>query len=297
MIDKVFNNLVSRAEQNFQPRPTDYVGDDGLLRCGVCQEKLQHRINVDKIIEDTERAFGRPLTEKEKEDRRAMFGRVVRCVCRCSREDRAAYERRQAEREIEEKRKFCFLGNCYYYAMQFKFDDNSNQDATRLGMNFVDKFSDIKKNGRGLVLTGGSGHGKTFLSCEIANAIIDRGGTVRFTSLSELYGMCVPGVSLSMIISGLTECDLVVIDDLSINEKNEGIAFDLINALYTHQIPTIVTTNMTVKKLQAFERIYSRMVDRWVFKEIKNEKGDRRAAAKSWSKSTNAYGQKDEVNQ
>lgn len=54
--------LNARASQARPFEDTDYLGEDGLMRCGVCHKKIEHIVDVERIIEE-KKAMGRAFDE------------------------------------------------------------------------------------------------------------------------------------------------------------------------------------------------------------------------------------------
>ena len=49
---ELMKSIAQRGLDNQKRNPTDFVGEDGLLRCGVCVEKKQNYISVDNPAKD-----------------------------------------------------------------------------------------------------------------------------------------------------------------------------------------------------------------------------------------------------
>ncbi len=197
--------------------------------------------------------------------------------CGCS-EGRAAYEREQArliaeQQAAEEKRRknqlkgiklACGIPLRY---CETRFDDLSvdsdNSAAIARARELADNFERLLpgentpapvKNG--LYICGTIGAGKTCLASALANAVLESGYTVRFTTMMDLLSKLADtmncGESLGRIINDYKTARLLVIDDLGKEvSKDWGTSkvFDILNARYENCLPTIITTNYSNEEI------------------------------------------------
>ncbi len=247
------------AETHLGRRAEDFIGDDGLLHCGKC--KMPREIVVDF-------PFGRLQTK-------------VNCRCDIERieRDRIAYEQRMYAEMVAENRKQAFR-QPGLAAARFGADSDKYTEAAR---RFVEHFPEFQKAGKGILLYGGVGVGKTYLAACIINALLDKGYTASVTDIrsisNDLFGKT---EGKQAYIDDLCRKDIVLLDDLASERDTQYMnetAFTIINALYQSKVPVLVTTNLTVEQLkhpqsQAAERIYSRILE--MCHPIKVEGEDRR---------------------
>lgn len=233
----------------------DFIGEDGLLHCGVCGEPKQARIKSPKIMgQQLDRTF------------------PVQCACERAATDKAIADAQEMERKarIEKARIVCFP----YPSMwndTLENDDGKNPDVTRICKRYAANFKRFKDAGAGLLFYGAVGTGKTYHAASIANALIDDGYHGIFTSLSTLGGRMQAdyGNAKASVLKELTGYDFVMLDDLGIERTtptmNEN-AYQIINALYQSGTVMIFTTNNDVKLMQEETdpdrvRIYSRIFE------------------------------------
>lgn len=233
------------------PTDTDaYIGDDGLLYCNRCHSARQSRFELfDKI-------------------------RTVNCICHCMAEE---LERREKERKQQEhmtkamsNRAVGFpdreLMNCTFAA-----DDGSTPVITNAMKAYVDNFQEFRRNGKGLLLYGDVGTGKTFYAACIVNALIDRGFPCLMTNFSRLTNQ-IAGMweGKQEYIDSLNRFALVAIDDLGVERDteymNENVT-TIIDSFYRAKVPMIITSNYTPKQLTESgeirrKRVYDRMLER-----------------------------------
>ena len=165
----------------------------------------------------------------------------------------------------------------------FDNDDRSNERITNICHKYVENFSEMWKKGKGLLLFGTVGTGKTFMSACIANALIDQGHPCLVTNFARLINT-IQGMyeGKQDYIDGLNKFTLLVIDDLAAERDTEFMAEtvqNIIDARYRSGLPLIITTNLTAEELKhpaevRKQRIYSRLFEMCVPIEVKGR--DRR---------------------
>lgn len=122
-------------------------------------------------------------------------------------------------------------------------------------------------NGYGLLMLGDTGLGKTHLSLAIANAVIKSGYSVVYNSTPELMRQLDKeffGRSDTDTMQLITNCDLLILDDLGAETKSDryiSMLYEIINARQNRQIPMIVNSNLAVEEIKNRyqDRIWSRL--------------------------------------
>lgn len=245
-MENVIDNLSSIV-------PTDrdtHTGDDGLLYCNRCHTARQSRFEL----------FGKI--------------RTVNCLCQCMAEERDRLREEQKRQEymtrVMSNRAVGFpdkeLMNC-----TFDSDDGSMPVITNAMKAYVDNFNTFRKNGKGLLLYGDVGTGKTFFAACIVNALINKGYPCLMTNFSRLTNQ-IAGMweGKQEYIDSLNMFSLVAIDDLGVERDteymNENVT-TIIDSLYRAKVPMIITSNYTPKQLTESceirkKRVYDRMLER-----------------------------------
>ena len=231
------------------PVEGDYIGEDGLWYCGKCHTKKQTEIVLPWGVK-------RPM-----------------CLCKCEserikRED-AERKRREFAAIVEKNRRAGFAD----YEMSkwtFANDDGEGPKLTAAMQRYVDNFADMECHGKGLLLYGSCGTGKTYAACEVANAMIDRGVTVLVTNFARLINDLQGNFERQAYIDGLNYYRLLVIDDLGVERKTEYAkeqVYNIIDGRYRAGLPMIITTNLSMEKMSKPDdmdnlRIYDRILER-----------------------------------
>ena len=249
MYEKVIAEALAANEANNKQEPGDYI-KDGILYCGKCNTPKQIKIEL--------------LPGKEFKPYKK---------CKCKQEQEAA--------EAEEKKRLDFGEMVRQYRREafpegklatwtFENDDGSNEKYINAMKRYVANFDNFKDQGRGVILYGPTGTGKTYMAACIANALIDKGYRVVFTSMARIERtLQKEWRDRQEYIDFLSRVPLVVIDDIGA-ERNTSymgeIIYSVIDARYTAGLPLIATTNLTLAELTKptelkEQRIYGRLLE------------------------------------
>lgn len=245
----------------------EYIGSDGLIHCKKCNGKLETIIKSD------------------------VYNMRVRCICDCDRAKREEFAKRERQNELDRIRSVCFH-ETNMKDWNFEHDDRSNPKISDAMMRYAENFKEYKAEGKGLLLYGTVGTGKTFYSACISNYLIDQGYRVLMTNFARLTNI-LQGKQYSdkqEYIDNLNRYSLLVIDDLGAERKSEYMqeqVFNIIDARYRSGLPMIITTNLTLSELfetkdLGYSRIYDRITERCIPVEIAGESRRRRAVAESF---------------
>ncbi len=128
----------------------------------------------------------------------------------------------------------------------------------RICMQFAGRFANEPADGAGsLLLTGGVGLGKTFLSRCIAGEVIRSGHSVIYVSAAEQFRRLGDqffshDTAYSDTMDRLSTCDLLILDDLGTEVSGSvthSILFQLLNRRIQDNRSTIISTNLDMQGL------------------------------------------------
>lgn len=251
MTENIFEKALEPALTRDNSAPTDYLGDDGLIRCGVCHQPKQYHFDC------------------------LGLNRIVPCICACEKAERDKREQKEKDEEIRQQiealREYG-LQTEQYKNSTFAIDDRADEKASATCKKYVDNWERIlnmEKLGKGLLLHGKVGSGKTFLAACIANALIDKNIPVLFTSLPILvHKMTINfGDMRENVLGKVKSVQLLILDDFGseqVSKTQLEKIYEIVNTRYQAHKPLIITTNLTMEKFKNptdinYSRIYSRI--------------------------------------
>lgn len=146
-----------------------------------------------------------------------------------------------------------------------------NKEAYQDAKSFVADFRKQETKGRGMILAGSVGTGKTHLTAAIVNDLVQIGIDCIFGNITTLLGRLKnsyngDGDNEAEIMGKYCNCALLVIDDLGKEKTTEWVQeklYTIINHRYEHYRKTIITTNDNFKTLEAKlgEAVVSRLIE------------------------------------
>ena len=244
--------MIDHFEKLVPTDPETYPGEDGRLYCSRCHTPRQSRIKL-------------PWGDRE---------RLVNCVCNCM---RAAFEEEEELRKrmdrfsqvapvriagfpAEEVQKYTFAN-----------DDGARPQLSTAMQAYVRNFTQLRRDGKGLLLYGDVGTGKTFAGGCIVNALEAQGYPCLMTSFSRLEKVLFDmREGKRSFLDKLLLFDLVLFDDLGVERDTEYMTEQvtgILDSFYRSGIPMIITSNFTPRELSGAEdirkkRVYDRLLER-----------------------------------
>lgn len=223
--------------QNLKPAESDYQMG-GLWYCGKC--KTPREQNIEHVG-------------------------CVPALCKCKLAEKERAEQKAAKEKTERARKTAFgCDRSKRFNFTFANDDRRHADVSDKLKKYCDNFKEHKEKGEGIIIQSpNNGNGKTFLSCAVANELIERGHRVLVTDFLTLRDRLFNPSAFSIppacnfvtrvdVLNWLCSYDLIVIDDLGTEQSTEfmlEVEYRVIDALTDALVPIILTTNYTLAEL------------------------------------------------
>lgn len=240
-----FEKMFDDINANMQKPEKEYTGEDGLLHCAVCHRNTQTVVEFLGIT------------------------KTVRCICDCKVKELEAEKELQRRIENHKRRQACFAGKPDMMEWTFANDDRKNAKLSDAMRNYAEKFTEFRRNGKGLLLFGTVSTGKSFFAACIANSLIDKGYSVTMRNFvqitNKLQGMF---EGKQEYIDSLNDFDLVIFDDLGAERQTDFVqetVFNIIDTRLGAGLPCIITTNLTADEIKnppdiTHQRIYERIL-------------------------------------
>lgn len=214
----------------------DAAPEQPTYRCPICQDAGWVRFDVDP---------GDP-----------KFGMAFPCVCTTERQQAEIARELNSLSNLESMRHLTFE--------TFDPQQRGTEHAFRTAREYA------RSTDGWLVLHGGVGVGKTHLAAAVANAYASRHAqaAVYFRVVPDLLDQLratfdpETGVAYDERFQQIRNASLLVLDDLGTENATAWASeklFQLINHRYNEQLPTVITTNARLDRIEA--RILSRMMD------------------------------------
>lgn len=208
---------------------------------------------------------------------RNIFGRVWSKCPQCTAARMAEEAKREAEQERrhrdERARKLLgraaipqrFIGRSFD---NFEADTDAKRAALTAVRDFSESFDGHAAKGRGLILSGKPGTGKSHLAAAVLQAHIER---------DVLYATCLDLIRMvretwrrdseqseRQVLAYLGSLDLLAIDEMGVQYGTDGeqtILFDVLDARYREMRPTILLTNQGAEGLRGYlgDRTFDRL--------------------------------------
>lgn len=279
-VDDVFAEMLKAYADGTQKLFDDeYLGDDGLPHCKNCRTA---RVYVS-------------------DDKKFM----ARCMCECQSQAEAEREQeRKRQRAIDEfnnRSQLSMIGSRY---RNIRFADATITDNNRAVYdkcrNYVNRAKEIRENNIGLYIYGDNSSGKTYLTACVCNELLWRGYRCVYTNLAtmlnEIRGSYDgQGMGECELINRLQAYDFAFIDDLgkefigreynaASSKWAEEKLFEVINARYNAQKPTIFSSNYSIAELASVLSLDKAIIERineMATRVLKLDGDDFRTAARS----------------
>jgi DNA replication protein DnaC len=194
VIQNYIESLAERTKTAIAVFEDDYHDKEGFLVCGKCHTRKEIEVTL-------------------------PWGKIrPYCLCKCEKERQDNEKAEQAEKQrrehIQRLRDNAFPDGSLADST-FDMASDPNNKIVLAMQRYVENFRQFHADGKGILLYGSVGTGKTFLAACTANALIDKGLPVMMTSVSyianKLMGMF---EGKNEYIESLNTYPLLVLDDL-----------------------------------------------------------------------------------
>lgn len=229
----------------------DYIGENGYLFCGKCHTEKQYEITL-------------PVAYGGKKKR-------VGIMCKCASEkchaQEAEEERNKAILRVDALRRDG-ITDAAYLQNTFMTDDMRNPKMTEMCKEYVENWERMAKDNTGILFHGDVGTGKSFFTCCIANALIEKGIAVSVTNFPRILNKLQGNGEKQATIDRLQQYPLLVIDDLGVERDTSYSVeqvYSVVDARWRSGRPIIITTNLALSDMENpktidYKRIYDRVL-------------------------------------
>ena len=246
---ELFQAIVRSVKNVQKTDEKDYINDNGLLTCGICNTPRLSRVTL------------------------SQFGSVIVPVaCKCMNDEyNALVEKKRVEDCERARNTYIEFEKCRKY--RFEQDDGRTAQITKAIRKYAEKFEVMLEKNIGLVLYGDVGTGKTFYAGCVANELIDRGYSVVMTSLARIIeytdAFSKNRQRKEEYEEHLYKSHLLILDDLATEREGKSTdekVYNILNMRYSSGKPILITTNLTQNEIKSpstieRRRIYDRLIE------------------------------------
>lgn len=210
-----------------------------------------------------------------------LFGRMVRCICKCeaAKRDREEELERQKEkqRRIDKIKQTSLLGE-KYKNVSFENTDTSNPEFNKIYLRckkYCEVAHKVLDRGIGIYLFGTKGTGKSRLTACMANELMNQYYTVLYTNFSEISKYIRGTFNRTSeteydFLERLTNIDFLFIDDFGtelVTKNDQDLwlqekVFEVVNKRYNNNKPIIFTSNYSLRELAEDRGVADKTIDR-----------------------------------
>lgn len=247
----ILNELPDFPQEEINPAgEEDFVGEDGLLVCGICRKRKQYRIEL------------------------GDFTKIVPCMCKCRQKE--AEDRRKQEEFREQMHRIKRLRDASMMSGKFQeatFDKyilrDNNKEAYRVAKKYVETFREMYAKNQGLLFYGPVGTGKSYTAACIANELLANERSVIMTSFVKILQDIWNSEKEADYIAILNSASLLIIDDLGTERGTDYSlekVYNVIDSRVRSNKPMILTTNLELRGMMEstdirYRRIYDRIFE------------------------------------
>ena len=194
--------------------------------------------------------------------------------CRCKNEEAEEYEKTLEERKkrqaYEARLSWADIPGQFANSALREFKKRKGTEAAfQTVKNWVLNMEENLKTGKGLILSGPTGCGKTHLAVAAARACIQNGHTAVFWSVADNLERMMPGHGeeweYAVLMEKANRAQVLILDDLGVEKTSEWTQKQLtviIDRRYREKKPIIATTNCKADEMREHlgDRAFSRLI-------------------------------------
>ena len=265
--------FAGEVERQDIPRDGDYI-ENGILFCGKCRTAKRRRLEF----------HGEEM----------IVPVMCECAARADEEERRQSEAAQANARTAQLRHLSMMdGSLKECSFDGADRNGENSRSLKICERYAEKFPQMLRENRGLLLFGSVGTGKTFAAACIANALMELGFSAVMTSLVKLVEGGADDLAYRM-----RDIDLLILDDLGAERSTDyGLerVYSVTDARYRSGKPVIYTTNLPLDTLKnsvdiRYARIYDRILERCYPVEFRGVSRRKREARRGFEEMTALLG-------
>ena len=281
-VNAIVTDLNEKAKVSIPLEAGDYVGENGLLMCGKCKSAKETVVNILGVETKVRCLCDCGVIKREKEDLIRQIGSLEmeyhRAKANLKERDLLnwlKWHNYKISPYLVEEKKRIMISRCYPTSSEkkrlktFENDNGKNPSVMKIARNYAERFDEMQEKGKGLVLFGNCGVGKTYAAISIANYLLDRDKECFVTNFSRLANISDSPMKRQEEIDRLNEFDLIVLDDMGIERTStfmNEIVYNVIDSLISAKKCVIITTNLTDAEIKkpndiSKERIYQRLFE------------------------------------
>lgn len=241
-MNDIINSIADKNRDN--AKEGDYTNSDGILICGKCHQPKQ-------CIQEYPTGSGK--------------SKKFPIKCKCDIEEEKAFEERMKRNDYRNKMERLYnecMPDRGYWHYNFKHDDNRNPQVSNLCRKYIEHWQEMKDNHYGILFYGHTGGGKSFYACCIATELLNNQIRVLVSRLSDLVKNRNDKETKDICLKNY---ELIILDDIGVENATQT-AYNIVDDIYRHNTPLIVTTNLSPSELKNPEtldkkRIYDRILE------------------------------------
>lgn len=295
-LSRYVDGLERTAAEAIKAEQGDYFNDEGLLVCGKCHTPKQTKVEFMGRVR-TPMCLCKCGAERQEKEMNAIraaemdlqYDTFKSCAASSDFELLSWIDARdyKISAKLVKERQYLLKKICFPEAdmshWNFGNDDGANEKVSSIMRNYTEHFDEMREKGKGLLLFGKVGRGKSFLAACVGNALIERGIPALMTDFARIeresnrdFG------ERQKYFDALNNFPLLILDDLGTERDTaymNEIVYTVINSRAKAGLPIIVTTNLTAEELKSpanltNQRIFSRLLEMCIPVEVAGD--DRR---------------------